>query len=132
MAIKSKLTGLGCAAELASNIAGKVNTTLAGAGTSSTDATLLTRADMFIISTAANNSGVILAPGNGTASFEYSEGDEVIVANYDANTLLLYPPAGGKLNNGTATTGTVSIATHTSVLCKCIDRLNFVVMGPLT
>lgn len=127
MAIKSKLTGTGMAAVTSREIAGTVNTSLAGAGTTSADATLLMRADMYVISTGANNSGVILAPGNGSANFEYSEGDEVQVANYTGNNLILYPPVGGKLNNGTVTTGGITISNGKNVIAKCIDRLNFVV-----
>ena len=59
-------------------------------------------------------------------------GDSMVIFNGDANTLLLYPPAGGQLNLGTASTGTVSIATKTSVRATSVDGLKFIVEGPNT
>lgn len=125
MPIKSKLTGLGMPAALATNIAGTVNTSEAGAGSSNTDATLLSFDDFHIISSGANNSGVILPPGNGSGS-SLSAGDTMSVTNYIGNTLKIYPPLGGKLNNGTANVA-ISITDKKSVVASCIDSLNFTV-----
>ena len=131
MTIKAHCTGLGVPAATASAIVGGVITTLAGAGTTHSDATLLTLASNHIISTAANNSGVILPPGNGSGD-SMAPGDYMTIYNGSANTLLLYPPLGGSLNGGTVTTGTVSIATKTSVQAMSIDGLLFTVAGPNT
>lgn len=121
MTIKSKLTGVGMAPALAQNVVGTVATAEAGAGTVSTNATTLSMDDTHIISTAANNSGVILPTG-------MSAGDSMVIANYSANTLLLYPPAGGKLNNGSAN-ASVSIATLKNVEAICIDGTSFTVIA---
>lgn len=131
MTIKQHAMGSGVSAAAAGAVIGGVNSTIAGAGTVSTNATLIPITSFVWVKTAANNSGVILAPGNGTGD-SLSAGDYTHIYNGDANTLLLYPPAGGMLNNGTATTGTVSIATHTGVTAYSLDGLNFWVSGPTT
>ena len=131
MTFKQHLMGSGIAAGAASAAVGGVNSTTTGAGTTRTDATLLPFASVCWIKTAANNSGVILPPGNGSGD-SMAAGDYMTIYNGDSNTLLLYPPTGGKLNDGTASTGTVSIPTHTSVTAISLDGLNFLVSGPTT
>lgn len=131
MTFKAHLTGTGSSAANAASAVGGVISTQAGAGTTRTDATLLQMASFQWIKTAANNSGVILPPGNGTGD-SFAAGDYMHIYNGDTNTLLLYPPTGGKLNDGTASTGTVSIATHTTVTAYSLDGLNFAVSGPTT
>ncbi|HVZ60625.1 MAG TPA: hypothetical protein VG892_07550 [Terriglobales bacterium] len=129
MAITANLTGTGVPPVTASQIIGTVNTGTSGAGTTHADAALLPMQAIHDIETAANNSGVILPPGNGSGA-SMGPGDSMVIYNGDSNTLLLYPPSGGSLNSGTATTGTVSIATHTSVTAISIDGSNFIVQGP--
>ena len=131
MSILSNLTGSGIAPTAASNIAGPVNTATSGAGTASTDAALLPLQATHYIATAANNSGVILPPGNGSGA-SMVVGDSMWIYNGDANTLLLYPPPLGQLNGGTATTGTVSIPTKTSVQVKMLSATLYAVSGPTT
>jgi hypothetical protein len=123
--------GSGMSAAAASSAVGGVNTAIAGAGTTRTDATLLPLTSVISVNTAANNSGVILPPGNGTGD-GMAAGDYMVIYNGDSNTLLLYPPTGGSLNNGTVSTGTVSIPTHTSVTAYSVDGLKFIVSGPTT
>jgi hypothetical protein len=129
MPFKAHVMGSGTSAGAAGAILGGVNTASVGAGTTAATATLLPMSSTNIINTAANNSGVILPPGNGTGD-GMQPNDSMIIYNGDANTLLLYPPAGESLNSGTVTTGTVSIATHTSVEARSIDGLKFIVLGP--
>lgn len=131
MTIKSNVMGLGTPGQTASAIVGGMNANSVGAGTTRTDATLLPLTSNHWIKTAANNSGVILPPGNGSG-IGMAPGDYMRIYNGDSNTLLVYPPTGGKLNDGTASTGTVSIPTHTSVVCISLDGLNFAVTGPTT
>jgi hypothetical protein len=131
MAFKAHLMGSGIAAGAANSILGGVIATEAGAGTTRTDATRLSLVSIHNIATAANNSGVILPPGNGTAD-GMQPGDTMVIYNGDSNTLLLYPPAGGQLNGGTASTGTVQIPTKTSVQVICLTSLTFIVSGPTT
>jgi len=131
MPFKAHLMGSGVSSGAAGAILGGVNTASIGAGTTAAGATLLPFSSTHIIGTAANNSGVILPPGNGTGD-SMQPNDSMIIYNGDVNTLLLYPPKGGTLNGGTVTTGTVSIATLTSVTATSIDGLKFVVSGPTT
>ncbi len=131
MTIKRNITGLGTAPQTAAAIVGNVSTSAAGAGTVSTDATLLPMVSNHWVTVAANNSGVILPPGNGSGD-NMIAGDNMSIYNDSANTLLLYPPAGGQLNGGTTTTGTVSIATKTSVTATSLNGLAFMVSGPTT
>jgi len=125
MPIKSKLTGTGTSAINAQQIGGTVITTEVGAGTTRLDATLLSFDDVHVVSTGANNSGLILPA-------TLAAGDSMLIFNNTGNTLLLYPPTGGKLNDGTVSTGTVSIATKTSVEAVSINGTDFIVSGPTT
>ncbi len=131
MTIRSNITGLGTAPATASAIVGNVSTTAAGAGTTAADATLLPMVSNHWVTTAANNSGVILPPGNGSGD-KMIAGDNMSIYNDSANTLLLYPPTGGQLNGGTVSSGTVSIATKTSVTATSLNGLAFMVSGPTT
>lgn len=125
MALVRQLMGSGLSGSAARHIAGTVNSTTSGAGTTSADATVLSYIAIQWIKTAANNSGVKLPAG-------MNVGDSMVIYNGDSNTLLLYPPTSGTLNGGTATTGTVSIPTHTSVTVTSLNGTNFVVSGPTT
>lgn len=131
MPFKRNLMGSGVGTGATNAILGGVNSAIVGAGTTHSDATLLPFSSVIWVKTAANNSGVILPPGNG-ASDPMQPNDVMVIYNGDANTLLLYPPLGGNLNGGTATTGTVSIATKTSVEACSLDGVSFIVSGPNT
>jgi len=131
MPFKAHVMGSGVSAGAAGAIIGGVTTTVVGAGTDHTNFTLLPFTSVIWVVAAANNSGVGLPPGNGSGD-SMQPGDYMDIFNADANTLLLYPPSGGSLNNGTVTTGTVSIATHTGVRAISIDGLKFIVGGPNT
>jgi len=131
MSIRAHVMGSGVAAGAASAIVGGVNSASVGAGTDHTNFTLLPLSSIHWIKTAANNSGVGLPPGNGSGD-GMGPGDYCTIYNGDSNTLLLYPPAGGNLNGGTATTGTVSIPTKTSVQAISLDGVTFIVSGPTT
>jgi len=119
MAIKVKLLGSGNAPLSAQAIGGTVTTNLTATG--STQATALLVSDDFnVVTTTAASTGVVL-PATLTA------GDTIIVANYGANTLSVYPPVGGKINNGTLNAA-VSITTLKNGEFVCIDGLNFIGM----
>jgi hypothetical protein len=118
--------GSGVSAAAAGSLIGGVsNGATAGAGSSSqATAALLPMATTHIITTGAGNSGVIIPPGNGTTD-GLQAGDWMRVANYTGNTIFVYPPVGGKLNNGSLNAGLSmtngKVATFTS-----IDGTNFV------
>lgn len=85
-------------------------TGLIAAGSSTTDALVLSGlTDNYILATVAASTGARLVPGD--------VGDEVCVTNYGANTLTLYPPSGGKANNGSTDVG-VSVAAGKTAFVK--------------
>lgn len=118
MSIKSKLTGVGTAPAQAQNITGTLVNSLTAAGSSQGTALALGNDDYNIVTTTAASTGVIL-PATLSAS------DEMWVVNYGANTLSVYPPVGGKINNG-STNAAVSISANKNASFICIDGLNFI------
>jgi hypothetical protein len=112
MAIKSKLTGTGIAPVTATQIAGTVTNTLTATGSTQGTALAITD-DINICTTVAASTGVLLRN-------DLSAGDVQIVANYGANTLSVYPPGTGKINNGSASAAH-SVAANKVAYYTCID-----------
>jgi hypothetical protein len=105
-------------------IGGVSNGVTAAAGTTSTNATLLPFSSLTVVTTGTSNQGVILPPGNGTAD-GMQPGDSLTVANYTGATIIVYPPAGGKLNNGSANSG-LSLTNGKTAYFRSIDGTNFI------
>jgi hypothetical protein len=120
MTLKANLSGSGIAPATAQNIVGTVLNTQTATGSSSQANSFAISSDITVFTVAASNSGARL-PSTATA------GDNFIIANYDSNTMLIYPPVGGILNGGSLN-ASVSLATKKSAECICIDNLNFIVM----
>jgi arabinogalactan endo-1,4-beta-galactosidase len=121
MPIIKHLMGTGIAAATAQHIVGTISNNLTATGT--TQGTALQLSDVInIVTTAPASSGVLLW----TAGY-VSAGDTQTVVNYGANALAIYPPVGGKLNNGTVNAA-VSLAVGSKAVCTCIDGLNYFVM----
>lgn len=118
-----RLTGLGMQAQLARNVIGVPATGLTATGSSSQANSYAITEDVSVFTTAANNSGARL-PATCTP------GDTFVIFNGDGNTLLVYPPVGGKMNLGTLNSS-VSLATVTAGIYICTDGLNFI-GGPLS
>lgn len=116
---KARLTGSGCAPLQAQSIGGTVTNNLTSTGSTQVTALLISD-DVNIVTTTAASTGVVLSAVN-------TAGDYVIVVNYGANALTLYPPVGGKINNGTLNAG-VAIAANKSAEILCIDGLNYIAM----
>lgn len=117
MAIKAKLTGTGTAPANALVTVGTVANSLTAAGSSQTDAYALGMDDYNVFTTVASSTGARLPS-------TLSAGDEIQVVNYGANTLSVYPPTGGKINNGSANAA-VSITANKSANFVTIDGTNF-------
>jgi hypothetical protein len=116
MAIRSRLTGTGIAPLTAQNVAGNVSNNLTAAGT--TQGTALAIYDeMNVFTTVAASSGAILRADLGP-------GDEQEAANYGANALTVYPPVGGKIQNGSVNAG-FSVGTNKTARFRSIDGLAF-------
>jgi len=113
------LTGLGMASQLARNVVGVASITQTATGSSSQANSFAITNDITSFSTAASNSGARLPAG--------SPGDNYIISNGDVNTMLIYPPVGGKLNYGTLN-ASVNLTTLKSAECVCLDSLNYIVM----
>ena len=123
MTIKKNATGSGAAPQMANAIIGGVSTTTAGAGTTSLNASLLPLASNHWVTVGVNNSGVILPPGNGTGD-SLAAGDYMSVINLTGNTLLVYPPAGGKISTGAAN-ASVSLTNGKQATFMCLDGTNY-------
>ena len=106
-------------ANVGANVAGGTfANAVSAAGSTYADATQLV-ADANLVTTVSNGQGVTLP------SFEI--GDVVFVGNgQGSNALLVYPPASGKINNLTATSGSVSIAASKGGWFLRIDSVNWI------
>jgi len=91
---KTVTSGLSAVAAIAIN--GDTATGLTAAGSTQATALNLPATNNFI-STAAASTGVVLSPGNA--------GDMIFVYNGGANSVTVYPPLGGTINNLSANTG---------------------------
>lgn len=120
MTRQANLVGVGIAAPTVPYVIGTVSNTQTASGSSSQANSFAIANDITIFTTAASNSGARLPSTSGP-------GDNFIIANGDTNTMIIYPPVGGKLNFGTTNAG-VNLTTLKSAECICIDNLNFLVM----
>ncbi len=107
MALVASLIGVGMPPEHASRLGfGPEATGLVGAGSASTDALQLT-AGVNVFATVGSGTGATL-PGSVSGC--------VAVINGGANALLVYPGTGLQINNGTASTGSYSVANGKTAL----------------
>jgi hypothetical protein len=117
--IKAKMMGVGTPPMMAQVTVGTVTNTLTASG--STQGTALAISDdVNIFTTVAASTGTIL-PG----STLVSAGDNILVVNYGANALTVYPPTGGKINNGSANAG-VSVAANKNAEFVCINGTDYI------
>lgn len=121
MTRQALLVGAGVPAPAVQYYVGTVSNTQTATGSSSQANSFAITADITIFTTAAANSGARLPSTAGP-------GDVFTIANYDTNTMLIYPPVGGILNGGSAN-ASVNLATKKGADCLCIDNLNFIVMN---
>lgn len=120
MTRQANLVGVGIAAPAVPYVVGTVSNTQTASGSSSQANSFAIVNDVTIFTSAPSNSGARLPSTSGP-------GDNFIIANGDTNTMIIYPPVGGKLNFGTTNAG-VNLTTLKSAECVCIDNLNFLVM----
>lgn len=117
MALGAQLNAsLGAQAALA--VLGSLSASIAAAGSAQSTATLLSNANN-IVTTVAAGSGVRLP-----VTPVVSANDRLHVANHGVNTLVVYPPSGGKL--GTASTNVPAmIAPGKCADFFCVDGTNY-------
>jgi hypothetical protein len=109
MARQQFIMGTGNSAAAASAIVGITAAGLTAAGSTQATAVAL-GADNNFFSTVAASTGAILPTGN--------PGDTIFVYNGGANSLTVYPPVGGTINNLSANTG-LALATTKSGSYVC-------------
>lgn len=102
MSLAKDLMQVGIPAEAASRL-GFQAATVASAGTTNADATVLKASQTLVSVTSTGASEGIKLPADAELGVEY------VIGNTSSNALLLYPPASGQINGDTATTGTVPI-----------------------
>jgi hypothetical protein len=100
MALPSRLMGSGMGPQAANNIVGDAANAVTAAGTTATDATLLS---------AVNNNVSTTASGTGVKLMPTETGALVYVRNSGASTLLVYPATGSTIN------GAASLSVPTGV-----------------
>lgn len=93
MTQRAKLTGSGVPPLAAITIGGGVTSNITATGTTQGTAQLVTD-DVNVVTTTGSGAGVILRGDLG-------QGDSQDVVNIGSNGLAVYPPTGGKINNGT-------------------------------
>lgn len=117
MSYTKTVMGAGTSAVQAAAIVGGVNAAITAAGTTQATATVLYPLGLHTVTTVASGTGVILAVG--------ALGDETVVFNGGANTLLVYPPLAAKINNLTTNAG-VNLPANTAMLLKCASATQWI------
>lgn len=102
MSLAKDLMQLGIAAEPATRL-GFQQATVASAGSTNADATVLKASQTLVSLTSTGASEGVKLPSDAELGVWY------VLGNTSGNALLLYPPASGQINGDTATTGTVPI-----------------------
>ena len=92
-------------------------TTVAAAGSTSADAATLT-GDSNMVTGADGTKGVILP--------NVEANSMILVSNQAGSALKVYPPASGKLNGLTASSGSVSIAANKGGYFARLDNINWI------
>lgn len=126
MPIKANILGSGISAQAATSLIGEVANTLTALGTTQLNALLLSKTTNNVVTVGGSGTGVILPPGTGLGD-QLQAGDWVRMVNYvSGNAILVYPPFGGKIQNGTLN-ASFSVAALKTATFTCIDGLNFFV-----
>ncbi len=93
--------------------------------TSAATATGSSEADAYQLKTAITEF-TATASSTGAKLPDATPGQVVVVANFGANTLKVYPNTSDKINNGTATTGSINVAANKTGFFLCIDTVDWV------
>lgn len=96
-----------------------VNTAVAAAGSTNADAAALTTSQIQHVSSDSAAKGVILPVG--------VAGYDLTIINDSATACKIYPDAGGNVNGGTATSGSVTVPASKGVRAICTVALTWIV-----
>jgi hypothetical protein len=125
MASSKKLTGSGFAPLQVTSILGDVDN---GASNTGITATGTTQATAYAIG-AVNSIFSIVASGAGAIlPTAIQGGDEFTAVNQGANSLTVYPPLGGTINNGTVNAG-VTVSANSMSFFKAVPAANGALTG---
>ena len=125
--LKRFMQSAGLTPNIAQVINGNVVSSLTASGSAQNDAAICP-AGVNVFTTVAASTGCILgAPTVAATTSRLVSGDSIIVTNHGANDLSVYPPTGGKINNGTANVA-ITVSTNTSVLFKAISTVDLVTL----
>jgi hypothetical protein len=117
MPIGAKLTGAGVPPLATQVIRGTVSNNLTATGTTQAGALLMSD-DVNVFTTVGSGAGALLNANLGP-------GDTQDVFNSQAtNALLIYPPSGGTINNGTLN-ASISLAANKAAQFRSVNGLNF-------
>jgi len=116
MAYSSEIMLGGFSAGSARALQGQTETGISAAGTTTTDATVLT-ASANVLSTVAASSGVRLTDGE--------INDSVVIYNGGANACAVYPPTGDSFNQLSANTA-IALPTVTALMCIKVSTSQWV------
>lgn len=126
MTIKKNAMGTGSSGANAGAVIGGANAAITALGSTQATAALLSLTSNNVVTVGGSGTGVILPPGTGTGD-PLTAGDWIRVANYvSGNAILVYPPTGGKIQNGSLNAGFSIPALKTGEF-TCIDGVNFFV-----
>jgi hypothetical protein len=114
MALVKDLCGVGIAPEAAS-LLGSTVASIAAAGSSATDATIIGKAATVVLVTPTGGSQGVKLPADAELCVDY------IVANVSSTAALIYPPSLGQINGDTATTGTVPLNARGTTICRRVS-----------
>ncbi len=121
MSLAKDLMQVGIPAEAAVRLGFQL-ATVAAAGSTAADATILKSSQTLVI-------------GSGTASQGYKMpadaelGVPYVIANTSNAALLIYPPTNGQINGDTATTGTVPLPARGTAMVIRLDTINWCSIG---
>lgn len=112
MPIVARLTGSGLAPAAARHITGVLDTTLTATGTNQATALAIYK-EFNHFTTVASSTGCILRA-------DLNAGDSMVTSNYGAQTLSVYPPGTGAIQNGSASAA-FSVAANKVAKFICLD-----------
>lgn len=116
MTTADKLVKGGISAETAKVIIGDVDSGVTATGSSSQSDSYAVRAHLTDVSGGGATTGVRLPAANG--------GDNFTICNRSASNCLVYPPTGGKLNDGSANAA-ITLADNESATFHCINTIDY-------
>lgn len=122
MATAKDLVQLGLEPQVAQRL-GYTVASIAAAGSSATDATVIGKAATVALVTPSGGSQGVKLPSDAELMQPY------IIANVSSTAALIYPPTDGQINGDTATTGTVPLTARGTTICYRTSVTGWIAVG---